>query len=565
MKATIGSGSSRIGWALIFSFLLWIPQTPGGAAIGQRGMVATGHPLATEAGLQALRRGGNAIDAAVAAGLTLGVVDGHNSGIGGGCFILIRLANGRFHGIDGRETAPLAATRDMYVRNGRLEPSLSQTGPLAIAVPGALAAYHHVATNFGRLKFSEPLEYAANIAARGFAIDATYAQRLQATVTELASFAEAKSIFLHPDGPAKRAGELLLQPDLAKTYRSIASHGTLWFYNGPFSLKAGDWIVSNGGLLTTTDIAIYPLMFRQPIVSTYRGYTIHGFPPPSSGGLHVAQVLNILENFDLKRMGTNSADTIHVIAEAMKLAFADRAFWPGDPDYVKVPRGLADKAYGATLARQIRRDRVTAVPRHGIPPRAQQDVFRHTTHFSTVDAAGNWVACTATINTSFGSKVVIPGTGVLMNNEMDDFAAQPGATNFFGLIGSEANSIAPRKRPLSSMSPTIVSRQGRPIAALGAAGGPTIISQTLLAIVNMADFGMDLEAALAQPRIHHQWYPDELRVERGVEQTVLEELRRRGHNVVVYDTIGAAQAVGVAERGFIGVADPRGLGRAQGW
>jgi gamma-glutamyltranspeptidase/glutathione hydrolase len=278
------------------------------------------------------------------------------------------------------------------------------------------------------------------------------------------------------------------------------------------------------------------------------------------------QLLNILENFQLRELHPNSADMIHVVAEAMKLAFADRAHWLGDPDFVSVPRGLIAKDYGKLLANRIRMQEAGAVEGHGVPERATDDVFeKHTTHFSAADADGNWVACTATINTSFGSKVVVPGTGVLLNNEMDDFSIQPGVPNAFKLIGGEANAVAPGKRPLSSMSPTIVLHEGKPLLALGAAGGPTIISQTLLAILNFIDFDMTLDAAIGSPRFHHQWQPNELKIERGVAAEVREELRRRGHALSERDAIGVCQAVGKSAGGFVGVADPRGAGAAAGW
>jgi gamma-glutamyltranspeptidase/glutathione hydrolase len=328
------------------------------------------------------------------------------------------------------------------------------------------------------------------------------------------------------------------------------------------------WMKANGGLITAEDFRRYEIKLRTPLRATYRGHEIIGFPPPSSGGVHVAQVLNILEHFDLKALRANSPDFIHVVTEAMKLAFADRAHWLGDPDFAPVPRGLVSKEYAATLARKIDRQRASPVPAHGTPERAAEDVFgKHTTHFSTADAEGNWVACTATINTSFGSKVVVPGTGVVLNNEMDDFALQPGVPNYFGLVGAEANAVAPGKRPLSSMSPTLVLRDGRPLLSVGAAGGPTIISQTLLAIVHTIDFGLPVDAALAQPRFHHQWQPDELRIEKSVPEKVRRELERRGHKLKVVDSLGAAQAVAFdARRGaFRGAADPRGEGVAGGF
>jgi gamma-glutamyltranspeptidase/glutathione hydrolase len=538
------------------------------AARGERGMVATGHPLATEAAVNVLKRGGNAIDAAVAAGLTLGVVDGHNSGIGGGCIMMIRLANGRVVVLDGREMAPLSATRDLFIRGATVDLNASQMGPLAVAVPGALLTYNFAAGNFGRLPLRDPLVRAAALAEGGFAIDAAYSERLTENASFLIQNPDAHALFFHQDGTPLRPGETLRQPDLARTYRGIAQQGISYFYTGPFAISTTRWMAENGGILNEVDLAAYVVGIREPVASTYRGRAIAGFPPPSSGGVAVAEILNILENFDLKKMGPDSADFIHVVAEAMKLAFADRAFWLGDPLYTRVPRGLAIKPYAAQLAKRIRMDQAAPVPQHGVPPAAQENYFgRHTTHFSTADAAGNWVACTATINTSFGAKVIAPGTGVLLNNEMDDFVALPGVPNYFGLIGGEANTVAGGKRPLTSMSPTLVMANGQPILAVGAAGGPTIISQVVLTIIYMVDFGMDLETALTQARFHHQWRPDELRIEAKISDAVQEELAKRGHRLVPVNAIGAAHAVGrpASGQGFIGVSEPRGYGKAEGW
>jgi gamma-glutamyltranspeptidase / glutathione hydrolase len=535
---------------------------------GDRGMVVTGHPLATKAGLDVLKRGGNAVDAVVAAGLVLGVVDGHNSGIGGGCVMLVRRANGEIVAIDGREMAPILAGPDMFIRNGRADPALSRLGALSIATPGALMAYNYAALNFGRLPIREHLVEAARLAENGFAIDAAYAERLAASARELSLFSESRAIFLRPNGAPLRAGEVLRQADLAATYRAIAGKGVAYFYAGPFAEATAQWMVKNGGILSAADFVAYAVIPREPIRTTYRGRVIVGFPPPSSGGTAVAEILNILENFDLKEVGNNSAELIHVVTEAMKLAFADRAFWLGDPDYMEVPRGLVSKQYAAQLALRINRDRVTPVLRHGNPARGSANpAGTHTTHFCAADADGNWAACTSTINTSFGSKVVIPGTGVLMNNQMDDFAAKPGEPNFFGLTGSAANAIMPGKRPLTSMSPTFVFENNLPIMAVGAAGGPTIINQVVLAIINSTDFGMDLEGALAQPRFHHQWRPDELRIEESVENAIVQALEKRGHRIARVPAIGAANAIGVSKdgKGFVGVAEPRGAGQAAGW
>lgn len=529
----------------------------------QHGAVATVDPIATDAAIAAMKQGGNAVDGAVAAGLTLGVVNGYNSGIGGGCFMVIRLANGKFVVIDGREMAPAAAKRDMYLNNGKADTRASKVGARASGVPGALAAYELAVRKHGKLPLKWHLENAAKIAEEGFKIPLAYAGRIRATARDLRKFKASAAILLDANGKPRKAGELLKQPDLARTYRAIAKEGIGWFYGGPFAAAAEKWMKANGGIMTAKDLAQYEVKLREPVRVTYRGYEIVSMPPPSSGGVHVGQILNILESFDLKKMEPNSADFIHLVTEAMKLAFADRAHWLGDADFAPVPRGLIDKKYAKELAKRIRMDRATKVAQHGTPPRSTEDLFnKHTTHFSCADSDGNWVACTATVNTSFGSKVVIPGMGVIMNNEMDDFSIAPGVPNAFGLIGAEANAIAPGKRPLSSMSPTIVLRDGKPLLAVGAAGGPTIITQTLLAIIHTIDFGRPVNEALAQARFHHQWQPDSIRIERKVGEKVLAELRRRGHTLKIYNQMGATQAVSLRNGTFNAAHDPRLKGKA---
>ncbi len=313
-------------------------------------MVASVHPLATQAGLEAFENGGNAIDAAVATALMLGVVDGFNSGIGGGCFVLIRTPDGQLVAIDGREMAPAAAERDMYLRDGKGETDLSQTGALAIGVPGALAAYHDAVTSFGKLKFADVILPAAEVAESGFPITAAYQRKLQSVARDLASFPGAAEVLLKPDGEIYETGEVLIQEDLAHTYREIAKNGPSWFYNGPFATQLENWMTENGGVLTARDMANYRTVRRKPIRTRYRDYEIVGFPPPSSGGVHVAQILNILQSFDLAKMNAeNPAGMKHVVAEAMKLAFADRAYWLGDPDYVNVPLGLIDEGVRAAI------------------------------------------------------------------------------------------------------------------------------------------------------------------------------------------------------------------------
>lgn len=534
------------------------------ATVPLHGYAATVQPLATEAALAAMENGGNAIDAAVAAALTLGVVDAHDSGIGGGCFMLIHLADGRNICIDGREIAPLAATRDMYIRDGKLDESLSKTGPLASGVPGALAAYAYAVKEYGRLPLADAYKSGIRYAEEGFPIDRIFARKLKNTAADLAKFPASRSIFLKPDGSPYEEGEVLVQKDLAESYRQLAAKGPEWFYQAPFPQITGDYMEAEGGILTAKDIANYHIKLREPVATKYRGWEVLGFPPPSSGGVHVAQILNILEGEDFSKMKPVSATFVNTVTEAMKLAFADRAYWLGDPAFVNVPTGLIDKGYAHELAKRIVDGKVTPVPNHGMPPDWQNAAFdKHTTHFATADSEGNWVSCTATINTAFGSKVVIPGTGILMNNEMDDFSISPGVPNHFKLVGGDANAIAPGKRPLSSMSPTLVLKDGQVVLSAGAAGGPTIITQTLLGLIYCLDFGYTPAQALAEPRFHHQWSPNQLKIEKGFSEPVLEELKAWGYELDAVEKFGACQII--AKDGpdhFIGASDPRVPGLA---
>jgi gamma-glutamyltranspeptidase/glutathione hydrolase len=534
---------------------------------GTNGIVASVNDIATRAGVDAMRHGGNAVDAAIATALTLGVVDGFNSGIGGGCFILIRKHDGKFLAIDGRETAPAAATRDMFIRDGKGDTNLSQTGPLASGVPGALAAYDLALRKAGKLTLKYHLLMAAQIAEEGFRLDKSYAKTLETSANDLAKFDGSHALFWKPDGSVYERNDLFRQPDLANTYRMVAQHGLKWFYGGPFAKTTEAWMKKHGGIMTARDLAKYSAILREPITTKYRGYEVVSFPPPSSGGVHLLEMLNILETRDLRSLGFQSVDSLHLIAESMKLAFADRAYWLGDPAFTKVPRGLIDKKYAHQLAAKINMQHTIAVE-HGTPDDASEHVFKkHTTHLSTADNEGNWVALTQTVNTSFGSKVVIPGTGVVMNNEMDDFSVQPGVANYFGLVGNEANAIAPGKRPLSSMTPTIVLKNKQPILSVGAAGGPTIISQTLLNIINVLDYDLPLDKALGAPRIHQQWSPDEVRAERSLSTIAIDGLEERGHKINLVNWFGLSQAVGRAADGktFVGAADPRAGGTALGW
>jgi gamma-glutamyltranspeptidase/glutathione hydrolase len=464
--------------------------------------------------------------------------------------------------------APVAAHKDMYLRDGKPVPNASQTGPLASGVPGALAAYQMAIERCGTMKLARLLAPGLKAAEDGFVVDEGLAATVRGTAKNLQQFEGSRAVFFHADGRPIAVGERLVQRDLANTYRQIAEHGIDWFYRGPLAQMVGDWMAANGGIITASDFAAYEAKLREPLKSTYRGRQIIGFPPPSSGGVHVAQILNILEHFDLGEIAQRDPiEATHIVAEAFKLAFADRAYWLGDADFVDVPRGLIDKDYAEELASKIDPSRAIDVAKHGTPPNWRQDVFgRHTTHIAAADAEGNWVAITATVNTAFGSKVIVPGTGVVLNNEMDDFSIYPGLPNAFGLVGAENNSVAPGKRPLSSMSPTIMlDDEGKPILTVGAAGGPKIISQVVLTILRVVDFERPLPDAVADPRFHHQWRPNVVMHESGLDANIVEGLRDRGHNVEEIGSGGRTQAIAADSEGkLIGVSDRRGNGTAAG-
>lgn len=525
-----------------------------------QGAVASVNPIATQAGLNAFAAGGNAIDAALAVAFTLGVVDSHNSGIGGGCFILVRTADGEVLAIDGREMAPAAAHRDMYVQDGEVQSDLSKTGALAVGIPGSVAALYQLQKRGGALSFADVLLPAAAIAEQGFTVDATFVDRLERTREKIAAFTASADIFLRDDGQAIAVGDTLQQKDLAASYRKLANEGPAWFYQGEFAQKTANWMAANGGIITAADFAHYKTVLRQPVQSNFKGYTVYGFPPPSSGGVHIAQMLNIVQNFDLRALA--EAERTHVMAEAMRLAFADRAQWLGDADFVPVPKGLISPEYAHSLAQKIALGKRAESVSFGLPPDADSQLFdQHTTHIATADDKGNWVAITTTLNTSFGSKVVVPGTGVLLNNQMDDFAAQPGVPNAFGLVGAEANSIEAGKRPLSSMSPTLVEKDGEPILTLGAAGGPTIISQVFQTLVRYLALGQSLEEAIAGYRVHQQWMPDTLFVEPRVPDAVQEQLSAKGHQLQNMGSFGGTQAIARKEGHFKAIAEPRVIER----
>ncbi|MGH1440948.1 MAG: gamma-glutamyltransferase [Cellvibrionaceae bacterium] len=523
-----------------------------------QGAVATVHPLATGAAAKQLKNGGNAIDAAIAAALTLGIVDSYNSGIGGGLFALVHWADGRVEAIDGREMAPSKAHRDLYIRDGKAVAELSRTGALAIGIPGSVAAFDYLSLNGGNIPIATLYQQAAELAAQGFPVSVEYANRLKRHANNLGRFKATRAIFLDSANEAQpwAAGHRLIQADLANTYQHLAKQGSDYFYKGQFAQRLAAWMQSNGGLITAEDMANYQLKIREPVKSQFYGHTIYGFPPPSSGGIHVAQLLNMVEELALDKKDQNTRN--HLLAESMKLAFADRAYWLGDPDFVKVPKSLIDQAYTTSLAQSINDKKVSVVTGHSVPPNAKDDWFdKHTTHIAVADKQGNWVAITTTLNTSFGSKVVVPGTGVLMNNQMDDFSAQPGVPNTYGLVGSESNSIQPGKRPLSSMSPTLVLKQGKPVMTLGAAGGPMIITQVTQGIINHLLLNQNLYTSLASPRIHQQWLPDVLFHDKKLPQEQQQALTDKGHKLKQLRFEGSTNGISIRSGSFKAVSEPR--------
>lgn len=585
------------------------PQTP--AAISEtwpaeavrrtKGMVASDEPLASAAGVEILKQGGNAVDAAVAVGFALAVVEPVAGNIGGGGFLLVRLANGRTAFVDYREMAPGRAARDMYIRpDGSLDAEAATIGYRAAAVPGTVAGLELALRTYGTMKLAQVMAPAIRMADQGFAVSQKFAQTLSADQKLLERFPLSRHIFLK-DGALFKPGEILRQPDLAATLRRIARRGSSEFYRGKTAHLLSDEMARSGGLITRQDLAAYKPKIREPLHASYKiaayktgavqhpdKWEIISSPPPSSGGVAMIEALNILNDVPLNSW--DQPQSVHWVAETMRRIFADRAAYLADPDFAHVPvRGLIDPRYAADLRAKIDPEHASSSEsvRAGDPRPFDQLVSGNgsaqnttspqiavslsegdnTTHFSVVDAAGNAVANTFTLNGGFGSGVTC-AAGFLLNNEMDDFTTQPGVPNkLFGLIQSEANAIAPRKRPLSSMTPTIVLRNGQLSFVTGSPGGPTIISVTLLSVLNWMRLGMDAQAAINAPRFHHQWMPDRLAVEQTFPDSVAQALEARGHKIVRRAHIGLVNAIGIDPRtgDRLGAADPRDQGAAEGY
>ena len=527
----------------------------------QEGVVSSDSEIATRVGIEILKKGGNAIDAAVAVGFILAVTFPTAGNIGGGGFMLIRMADGREAVIDYREMAPLKAHRDMYLdKNGEVRKGLSEEGYLASGVPGTVAGLTLALEKFGTLPLKEVLKPAIDIAERGFPVDSYLKNSIDSHIELLSKFPETKRILLKNKKELK-VGEIIVQKDLAKTLREIAKYGPDAFYRGKIAELIEKDMKRNGGLLDKESLSSYKAVIREPIRTFYRGYEIVTAPPPSSGVI-LLQILNILENFPIFRMDWKSDEYIHVVAEAMKLAFRDRARLLGDPDFVKIPlKTLLSKDYAEKKAKSIHY--LSAISEKEADSFNPWNEGEETTHFSIIDKYGNIVSNTYTLNGSFGSGVIIKGTGILMNNEMDDFSIKPGYPNIYGLIGGEENSIQPGKRMLSSMTPTIVLKEGIPVLVIGSPGGPTIINTVLHNILYKIDFGMPLKKAISSPRFHHQWVPNILYLEEGkYEDSVIESLKKKGHEIKFRKKIGDAHGIEIIEGRRTGEPDPRGPGKA---
>ncbi len=533
------------------------------------GMVASDHYLASKAGSDILKMGGNAFDAAVATSLVLSVVRTQSTGIGGGGFMVIHSAKGENIVIDYREIAPAKATRDMYLdKNKKPILNLSTKGYKAIGIPGNLAGLDYVLKKYGTMKFKDVAKFAIKYAEFGFQVDEHFSGAAK-TVNKRGALSGLKDL-VFKNGQPKEVGEQQKNIELANTLKVISEKGVQDFYKGSIAKKIVAAMQKNGGIITLSDLANYKPKIRKPLMGTYRGYEIVTMPPPSSGGVALLETLNIMENYNLgwNSSGYQSSKHIHILTEAMKHSFADRAEYLGDPDFVKIPLSeLISKDYAKKLKNKIDETKTLDSSDYGLKSFANKAPINDagTTHYSIIDKSGNTVAATETINTYFGSQVVIPNTGIVMNNQMDDFSVQAGVPNSFGLIGNENNSIKSGKKPLSSMSPTIILKNKKPFMIVGASGGPRIITGTLQAIMNVIDFGMNVEEAVSSPRFHHQWSPNKLFIEKEIPLDVRENLIKKGHVLSLGEAENAVQAILIKDGKITGASDPRKGGFPEGY
>ena len=513
----------------------------------KQGMVASVDATATQVGVDILKEGGNAVDAAVAVGYALAVTHPQAGNLGGGGFMLIRSKNGNTTAIDFREMAPAKATRDMFLDDqGNPDSKKSLTSHLASGTPGTVAGFSLALDKYGTMPLNKVVQPAFKLARDGFIVNDALADDLKTYGSEvLPNHENSKAIFWKEGEPQKK-GDKLVQANLAKSLEMIAENGPDEFYKGTIAEQIAQEMQKNGGLISKEDLAAYKAVERTPISGDYRGYQVYSMPPPSSGGIHIVQILNILENFDMQKYGFGSADAMQIMAEAEKYAYADRSEYLGDPDFVKVPwQALTNKAKPSSEIR---------------PGKLAPYESNQTTHYSVVDKDGNAVAVTYTLNTTFGTGIVAGESGILLNNQMDDFSAKPGVPNVYGLVGGDANAVGPNKRPLSSMSPTIVVKDGKTWLVTGSPGGSRIITTVLQMVVNSIDYGMNVAEATNAPRFHHQWLPDELRVEKGFSPDTIKLLEAKGQKVALKEAMGSTQSIMIGPDGELyGASDPRSV------
>ncbi len=533
----------------------------------EKAVVVTAEKHASQAGKEILKQGGNAVDAAVAVQFALAVTLPRAGNIGGGGFMVIHLNNETNTTLDYREEAPAKAGPEMYIHEGEYIPELSREAVLSVGVPGVVDGMVKALNNYGSMSLKKVMQPAIKLARNGYTLSWIQAQTLNSSAEVFKKYASSRTYFTKKNDKPYQEGDLFIQKDLAKTLERIAKNGREGFYSG----KTADMIVKemerNNGLITHKDLKKYESIWRDPVQVDFQGYTLSIMPPPSSGSFAITQMLEMMEPYDLREMGYNTAKYVHLVTETMRRAFADRAYFMGDPDYVKIPRNkLLSKEYNQDRMKSFDRDKATSSDSigHGnIPGFAESS---ETTHFSIVDKDGNAVSVTTTLNGNFGSKVAVNGAGFFLNNEMDDFTAKPGEPNMFGLIQGKANAIEPGKRMLSSMSPTIITKNDSVRMVIGAAGGPRIISATLQNFLNMAVFDMNAQQAISAPRFHHQWLPDNLYYEEfGISKDSRSILEEMGYNLTV-GSIGRAHTIYVDDKGIRhGATDPRGDGAAEGY
>jgi gamma-glutamyltranspeptidase/glutathione hydrolase len=528
--------------------------------IDDDGMVVSQRKIASEVGAQILKKGGNAIDAAVATGLALAVVLPRAGNLGGGGFMIVHLAKeNKTIAIDYREKAPSAADRDLFLdENGDYDKKKAQFSLLSAGVPGSVAGFHHALTKYGTITWQEALEPAIKLAEQGFEIPHDLANTLASERyrKRLSSNPAAAKVFFKKDKSIYSAGETLVQTDLAWTLKQLSKNGPDAFYKGEIAKLIVQEMEANGGLITLEDLKNYNVAERKPLVGQYKNFEIVSMPPSSSGGTHLIQMLNMLEEFPIKEMGFGSADSIHILAEVMKRAYADRSKYLGDSDFYKVPSSLTSKDYAKALNKDISVEEIT--PSSEVEPGNPYPYESpDTTHFSVMDQYGNAVSNTYTLNFSYGSGMMIPGTGMLINNEMDDFSSKPGTPNGYGLLGSEANAIEPNKRPLSSMTPTIIFKDNEPYMVFGSPGGSRIITTVLQVAMNVMEHDMNIAQAVHSPRMHHQWLPEVLMIEQGFGVDTENLLKQKGYRLYPSSTMGSVQAIMKKGNYFYGSADPR--------